>query len=68
MTATESTDILQDGTCDIPEAMRLTGLKRTYLYELMTRGELKYAKVGKRRLIVRRSLVELLRRNLVGSN
>jgi hypothetical protein len=33
---------------------------------MMDRGELPYAKVGKRRLIPRRALVELIERNLIG--
>jgi excisionase family DNA binding protein len=42
----------------IPEAVRLTGLSRSRLYELMKSGEIEFAKVGASTLI----LVESLRR------
>lgn len=42
----------------IPEAVRLTGLSRSRLYELMGSGDIEFAKVGSSTLI----LVESLRR------
>jgi excisionase family DNA binding protein len=42
----------------IPEAVRLTGLSRSRIYELMKSGAIEYAKVGSSTLI----LVESLRR------
>ena len=59
-------ELLGDGTIGIDDAKRLSGLGRSFLHQLMRRGELAYCKVGKRRLIVKRSLLEMLRRNLVG--
>jgi len=44
----------------IDEAVKATGLGRTFLYERMTRGELKSIKVGGRRLILHSDLVEFL--------
>jgi len=43
---------------NIPEAVRLTGLSRSRIYELMKSGEIEYAKFGSSTLI----LVESLRR------
>jgi excisionase family DNA binding protein len=42
----------------IPEAVRLTGLSRSRLYELMKSGDIEFAKVGSSTLI----LVDSLRR------
>lgn len=40
----------------IPEAVRLTGLSRSRLYELMRSGDVEYAKVGSSTLILLDSL------------
>lgn len=45
----------------IDEAVKATGLGRTFLYERMASGELKSIKVGARRLILREDLLEFLR-------
>jgi excisionase family DNA binding protein len=64
MTATE---LAADGTIGVKEAQAFTGLGRTSLYELMDRGVLPYTRVGDRRLIPKRALVELLAAGMVGS-
>jgi hypothetical protein len=46
----------------VPEAVRLSGLSRSRLYELMRSGEVEFAKVGSSTLI----LVDSLRR-FIGS-
>jgi excisionase family DNA binding protein len=46
----------------IPEAVRLTGLSRSRIYELMKSQDLEYVKVGSSTLI----LVESLRRFIEG--
>jgi excisionase family DNA binding protein len=46
----------------IPEAVRLTGLSRSRIYELMKSGDIAYAKVGSSTLI----LVESLRSFIQG--
>ena len=61
MTAEE---MLRDGLLGIEEARRFSGLGRTALYQAMARGALVYTKVGARRLIPRRCLVEYLARGL----
>lgn len=47
-------------TVGVSEACRLTGLSRAFLYELMARGSLRFACVGKRRLIFVASLRNFL--------
>lgn len=42
----------------VPEAVRITGISRSRIYELMRSGEIQYAKVGSSTLI----LVESLKR------
>lgn len=60
-------DVTDEGSVTVAEATAWSGLPRSNLYELMERGELVYTKVGRRRLIMRRSLRDLLRRGLVGA-
>lgn len=44
----------------IPEAVRLTGIGRSKLYELFRRGDLKPRKAGKRTLLIRTELEEYI--------
>lgn len=44
----------------IDEAVKASGLGRTFLYERMASGELKSVKIGGRRLIMRSDLVAFL--------
>jgi excisionase family DNA binding protein len=48
-------------SCTIDEACEVTGLGRTKLYELIGDGHLATATVGRRRLVLVRSLLSLLR-------
>jgi excisionase family DNA binding protein len=57
--------LLADGTVGVTEAAKFTGLGRTYLYALMECGELRYVKAGKRRLIPRAALTQMLAERLV---
>jgi excisionase family DNA binding protein len=50
-------------TCTINEACEVTGLGRTKLYELIGDGHLTTTTVGRRRLVVVRSLLSLLESN-----
>jgi excisionase family DNA binding protein len=50
-------------TCTINEACEMTGLGRTKLYELIGDGHLATTTVGRRRLVVVRSLLSLLELN-----
>jgi excisionase family DNA binding protein len=51
---------VQRFTCTINEACEVTGLGRTKLYELIGGGHLATTTVGRRRLVVVRSLLSLL--------
>ena len=54
---------VQKLTCTINEACEMTGLGRTKLYELIGDGHLATTTVGRRRLVVVRSLLSLLESN-----
>jgi excisionase family DNA binding protein len=68
MRTVEREQLVNDGAVDVPEACRFTGLGRTYLYQLMERGDLRYCKLGRRRLIPRAELVRLLAGGVVGAD
>ncbi|WP_080507302.1 helix-turn-helix domain-containing protein [Rhodopseudomonas palustris] len=51
-------------SCTIAEACEVTGLGRTKLYELIGDGHLTTTTVGRRRLVLVRSLQSLLERRL----
>lgn len=53
-----------DGAMTVAQALVFSGIGRTRLYRLMADGELPYARVGTRRLIPRRALVDLLTRSV----
>jgi excisionase family DNA binding protein len=57
-------EILEDGAVSIEEARRFSGIGRTALYGLMQSGRLPFAKIGARRLVPRRALVQLLAEGL----
>jgi excisionase family DNA binding protein len=59
--------LVGDGMLDVPAACAFTGLGRTFLYGMMDRGELRYAKIGKRRLIPKAELIRLLAGGLVSA-
>ncbi len=44
----------------VGEAAQLTGLSRDLLYDQMRRGNLRYVKIGRRRLITRQHLEQFL--------
>ncbi|UDF04855.1 helix-turn-helix domain-containing protein [Asticcacaulis sp. AND118] len=58
--------ILQKLAYSIPEAMEVTGLGRTFLYDQMSIGALKSRKLGGRRVILREDLVEFLNSSAPG--
>lgn len=51
----------------IPEAVRLSGLSRSRLYELMKNGDIEFAKVGSSTLILVESLREFVHSRRVQS-
>lgn len=48
-------------TCTVADACKATGLGRTKLYELIGAGQLATTTIGRRRLVLVRSLRQLLR-------
>ena len=59
----QTVPFVQKLTCTINEACEVTGLGRTKLYELIGDGHLATTTVGRRRLVVVRSLLSLLETN-----
>ena len=59
-------ELLADGAMGIEDAVKWCGLSRAELYRRMTRGELRYVIRGRRRLIPRRALSEMLAAGLRG--
>lgn len=51
-------------SCTVDEACAVTGLGRTKLYELIGSGQLITTTIGRRRLVVVRSLLELVDRTI----
>lgn len=59
-------ELVQDGLVDVAGAEQFTGIRKSLLYRLMGEGSLPYTKIGRRRLIPRRALVQLAARELRG--
>jgi excisionase family DNA binding protein len=54
-------------TATVPEFLRLSGLGNTKTYELISKGELKSVRIGRRRLIILESYRDLIERQQGGS-
>jgi Helix-turn-helix domain len=63
--ANDGAELVEDGLMTVPEAQEFSRLSRSDLYARMERGALAYCKLGKRRMIPRRALVEMARQSLV---
>jgi excisionase family DNA binding protein len=63
----EALELAADGALPVPEAVRFTGCSRSVLYEQMESGMLAFVKVGRRRLIPKRALIEFLARRLANA-
>jgi hypothetical protein len=63
--ASDDGGLVEDGLMTIPEAEEFSRLSRSDLYARMDRGELAYCKLGKRRMIPRRAMIEMARQGLV---
>ena len=57
--------LVAGGLDRIDEAAEFLGLSRSYIYDLMDRGELRYVKVGRSRRIPHQAIIELAARYLV---
>ncbi len=60
--------LLADGALGVDEAAAFARVSRAELYRWMQRGELAYVLRGRRRLVPRRALVDLLARGLRGGD
>lgn len=57
--------LVSDGVMDVRAAASLLGISRSKVYEMMRDGTLPSLLLGRRRLIPRRALIELLASHLV---
>ena len=60
--------LVADGLLSVEEAMAFLSVGRTTVYELMDKGFLPYAKIGRSRRVPRRAVVELAAANLHGGS
>jgi excisionase family DNA binding protein len=58
--------VAADGPVGVAEAREFVGGGRSHLYVLMGRGELSFARLGRRRVIPRAELRAWIARNLAG--
>ena len=58
-------DVVDEGAMTVDEAVKWSSLGRTRLYKAMDEGRLPFIKLGKRRLIPRKALRDLLARAVV---
>ncbi len=63
-TQSESTELARDGAVTINDAVAWSGIGRSTLYNLIGDGQVKTAKIGKRRLVLRASLREFLAKSI----
>jgi excisionase family DNA binding protein len=61
----ERAAVVEGGLLTVAEAQEFSRLSRSDLYARMERGELSYVKLGRRRLIPRRALLEMVKKGLV---
>jgi len=64
MAASAEGEPIERFTAQIKDACRMSGIGRTVLYDLMTRGDVKSVKIGRRRLV----LVDSLKQYVKGSS
>lgn len=65
---TANEQLVEGGLVPIDEAMAFLSVGRSTVYELMDKGLLPYAKIGRSRRIPRRALVNLAQAMLKGGN
>lgn len=63
MSASSGRPSMEPISVRIPGAVRLTGLSRSRIYELMKNGEIEFVKVGSSTLILMDSLRAFIERN-----
>jgi excisionase family DNA binding protein len=63
-TAAALEDLCADGVLAIPDAARFLSISRAEVYRLFENGSLASVRIGRRRLVPKRSAVRLLAANL----
>lgn len=58
-------ELVADGLCTVNEAVQFWGVKKSLVYAMMERGDIPYVRIGRRRLIPRRFLMQFAAENLV---
>lgn len=58
--------LLAQGAITVREAEAFTGLKKSFLYRLMSEGKLPFIKIGAARRIPKAALIRLMAEHLVG--
>lgn len=58
--------VVADGALTIKAAEEFSGVRRSLLYKRMSSGSLAYCKVGRRRLVPRKALTQMLADGLIG--
>lgn len=61
-------NLVEDGLVSLTNAMAFLSVGRSTLYELMDKGFLPYAKIGRSRRIPKRALIHLAQATLKGGN
>lgn len=61
-------NLVEDGLVSVTNAMAFLSVGRSTLYELMDKGVLPYAKIGRSRRIPKRALIQLAQATLKGGN
>jgi excisionase family DNA binding protein len=56
----EATELARDGAVSVRAACEFLGIGRTQLYQLMASGQLRFVKLGSRRLVLRREMQRYL--------
>jgi excisionase family DNA binding protein len=59
--------LVDDGLATVPQAAEFLGLSRGTIYNLMERGELRYAKIGRNRRVPWAALKALAAASIVGA-
>lgn len=65
MSTETARELTAEGTLSVIEAARWSGISRTEIYAAIGRGELKTLKIGRRRLVPRKSIHEMLAARMV---
>lgn len=64
---TQAAELCADGLISVPDAARFLGVCRAEVYLQMNRGNLPSAKIGKRRLIPRRAVVDMAAKAVIAT-